>query len=162
MVEGTKEEGVFLLRWSFELTNDYPNGSQLSSSVSSPRRVRLCAPSSALLHLGKNRIYHHAVTDSSRCFYLECLFNLAALQQLIGGVTLLLELENMFVLLFSKQKLVSKYSSRTRARALMKTSAPMDSDVFFWPGSLAVTKDLCQSQRLRFVRPMAYFTVRIQ
>ena len=46
-----------------------------------------------------------------------------------------------FVLTVSTQKPVSEYSSRTWAQALMKTSAPMDSDVFFSPGSLAVTND---------------------
>ena len=97
---------------------------------SSPRKVRLCASSSAYLHLRQTRNYLHAVTESSWCFYLECLFHLAALQQLIGGVTRLLKLENMFVLMFSNQKRVSEYSTRTGARALMKTSAPLDLDVF--------------------------------
>ena len=42
-------------------------------------------------------------------------------------VTCLLDLENMFVLQFSNQKQVAKYS-RTGARALMKTSASLDFD----------------------------------
>ena len=54
---------------------------------------------------------------------LGCPFHLAAMQLLIGGVTCLLELENMFVLMFSNQKQVFKYSTRSGARALMKTSA---------------------------------------
>ena len=138
---------TFCLCWNF-----WSGKIIFSSYSSSPRKVCLCASSSAYLHLRQMRSYLHAVTESSWCVYLECLFHLAAH---------LLELENMFVPMFSNQKRISEYSTYW--------GSSTDEDLstvglwcFFWPGSLAASKDFCLTRRLRIVRPIAYIMVRIQ